>query len=195
MSVLLELVGSSYWLEVGAVGMLDAFLSTWSGARKAFGEGAPRQGSEFDGSGTLQQLQAKVDSAAPDSRWTGTASTAYGNANQEHARVLGQLAALDQRLASEVAASANVVAGGRRDLDAVRKWVLDAASTVPQNRAGERTMLPIVRKGLTDLTGIVQRSNSDLNGIGSRIRAIGDEYVALSNQRFADQNDESATSG
>jgi EspA-like secreted protein len=175
------------------VGMLDGFLSTWSGARNAFGEGAPQQGSEFDGSGKLRQLQADLDSAAPDSRWTGTASTAYGNANHEHGRVLGQLAGLDQRLASEVTASATVVATGRRDLEAVRKWVLDAASAVPQNRAGERMMLPIVQKGLNDLTGIVHRSNSGLNAIGSRIRAIGDEYQALGNQRFARQNGESAT--
>jgi hypothetical protein len=138
-------------------------------------------------------LQADVSSAAPDSRWTGTAAGAYATANQEHGRVLGQLARLDQRLASEVTASANVVATGRRDLEAVRKWVLDAATTLPQNQAGERMMLPIVQKSLTDLTDIVQRSNGDLNAIGSRIQAIGDEYQSLSKQRFADQNGDSTT--
>lgn len=175
------------------MGMLDAFLSTWSGARKVFGEGAPQEGSELGCSGMLRQLQARVNSAAPDSRWTGAASNAYGNANQEHARVLGQMAALDQRLASEVTASASVVAGGRRDLDAVRKWVLATASTMPQNQAGERMMLPIVQKGLQDVTGIVERSNADLNAIGNRIRAIGDEYQSLSNQRFASDNGDSAS--
>jgi EspA-like secreted protein len=69
--------------------MIEAFLAAWSGARKAFGEGAPRQGSNLDNGGTLQQLEASVNSAAPDSRWTGTASIAYGIANQEHARATG----------------------------------------------------------------------------------------------------------
>jgi hypothetical protein len=39
--------------------------------------------------------------------------------------------------------------------DAVRNWVLDAASTALQNQAGERMTLPIVQKGLKDLTDIV----------------------------------------
>lgn len=172
-------------------GMVDAFLSTWSGARKVFGEGLPQQGAEFDGSGKLQHLEARVNSAAPDSRWTGTASIAYANANQDHARVLGQMAGLDRRLASEVTASADVVALGRRDLETVRKWVLDAASAVPQNNAGERMMLPVVQKGLKDLSGIVERSNRDLSAIGRRIRALGDEYEALKNQRFANQSGKS----
>jgi hypothetical protein len=101
------------------------------------------------------------------------------------------MAGLDRRLASEVTASANVVAGGRRDLDAVRKWVL--ASTAPQNQAGERMMLPIVQKGLKDLTDIVERSNGDLNAIGGRIQAIGLEYQALGNQKFGGSNGESTT--
>jgi hypothetical protein len=70
----------------------------------------------------------------------------------------------------------------------VRKWVLDVASTLPQNHTGERMMLPIVQKGLKDLTDIVERSNGDLNAIGGRIQAIGGEYQMLAKQRFADQN-------
>jgi hypothetical protein len=85
----------------------------------------------------------------------GTASEAYGKANSDHGQVLGQMAWLDRRLASEVTASANVVTSRRRDLDAVRNWVLDAASTALQNQAGERMTLPIVQKGLKDLTDIV----------------------------------------
>jgi hypothetical protein len=173
------------------MGVLDAFMSTWSTARSTFGEGAPQTGAQYDRSGKLTELQDAVNSAAPDGRWTGAASTAYGAANQEHSRVLGQMAGLDRRLASEVTASANVVASGRRDLDAVRKWVLDVASTAPKNRNGERMMLPIVQKGLKDLTDIVQRSNGDLNAIGGRIQAIDAEYQALTNQKFGGPNGES----
>ncbi len=173
--------------------VLDAFLSTWSNARSTFGDGAPQTGAQYDSSGKLTELQNTVNSAAPDGQWTGTASKAYGNANIEHGRVLGQMAGLDQRLASEVTGSASVVASGRRDLDAVRKWVLDVASTAPQNQAGERMMLPIIQKGLKDLTDIVQRSNGDLNAIGGRIQAIGQEYQALGNQRFGRPNGESTT--
>jgi hypothetical protein len=170
--------------------VLDAFLSTWSNARSTFGNGPPQAGAQYDSSGKLTELQNTVNSAAPNGRWTGTASNAYGNANKEHGRVLGEMAGLDRRLASEVTASANVVASGRRDLDAVRKWVLDVASTAPQNKAGDRMMLPVVQKGLKDLTDILQRSNGDLNAIGGRIQALGQEYQALGVQKFGSPNGE-----
>ena len=164
--------------------VLNAFLATWSNARQTFGAGSPEGGAQFDNSQTLRQLEFNVQSAAPGSRWTGTASSNYETANKDHGRVLGQLAGLDQRVAAEVDRSAQVVATGRRDLDAVRKWVLDCASSVPQIAAGQRQLLPIVSKGLSELTNIVQTSNSELNGIGSRIRGIGGEYQALGNQKF-----------
>ena len=173
--------------------VLDAFLSTWSNARSTFGDGPPRTGAQYDSSGKLTESQNNVNSAAPDARWTGTASNAYSAANHEHSRVLGRMAGLDQRLASEVTASANVVTSGRRDLDAVRKWVLDVASTARQNQAGERIMLPIVQKGLKELTDTVRRSSGDLNAIGGRIQAIGHEYRALGNQKFSAPNDEATT--
>jgi hypothetical protein len=173
--------------------VVDAFLSTWSSARSTFGEGTPQTGAQYDNSGELTALQNTVNSAAPDGQWTGTASKAYADANNEHSRVLGQMSRLDQRLASEVTASANVVASGRRELDAVRKWVLDASSTVPPSQVGERMTLPIVQKGLKDLADIVERSNGDLNAIGGRIRAIAQEYQALGNQRFGGPSGESTT--
>jgi hypothetical protein len=166
------------------VSVLNAFLATYSYARQTFGQGSPAAGTQFDSSGPLRQQQANVETAAPGARWTGTAAGAYGNVNQEHGRVLGELAGLDQRLAREVDQSAAVVAAGRRDLDKVRKWVLDAASRVPRTPAGERMLVPIVHKGIGDVAGIVQRSNSQLNGVGGRIRGIGTEYQALGNQKF-----------
>ena len=60
--------------------VLDAFLSTWSNARSTFGDGPPRTGAQYDSSGKLTESQNNVNSAAPDGRWTGTASNAYGAA-------------------------------------------------------------------------------------------------------------------
>jgi hypothetical protein len=167
------------------VSVLSAFLSTWSNARQTYGEGAPQTGAQYDNSGTLRGLQSSVESAAPGSRWTGGAANAYGTANSEHGRVLGQLAGLDQRLSAHVDQSAEVVSAGRRDLDAVRKWVVDAAASVPPGQAGEQMRLAIVQKGIAQVQEIIARSNGDLNAIGGKIRGLADEYQALSNQKFA----------
>jgi EspA/EspE family len=164
--------------------VLDAFESAWSNARSTFGEGTPQTGAQYDSSGRLTELQNTVNSAAPDGRWTGTASNAYGNANQEHSRVLGQMAGLDQRLSAQVDKSAQVVAAGRQNLDTVRKWVMDAAASVPPGTNREHMLMPIVQKGLSELTDIVAKSNADLNKIGGEIRGIGVEFEALGNQKF-----------
>ena len=164
---------------------LNAFLATWSGARQTFGEGSPFSGAQFDRSGLLRQLQATVESAAPGARWTGTAASAYAMANHDHGQVLGRMADLEQRLVTELDQSAAVVAAGRRDLDAVRKWVLDMAATTQQTSAGEQMLLPVVQRGISDVSDIVIRSNIQLNEIGERIRGIAGEYQALGNRKFA----------
>jgi hypothetical protein len=166
------------------VSVLNAFLATWSNARQTFGEGTPQSGAQYDNSATLREAQSTVESAAPGSRWTGGAANAYGAANTEHSRVIGQLAGLDQRLSAHVDQSADVVAAGRRDLDSVRKWVVDAAANTPQGQAGEQMRLAIVQKGIGQLEEIMQRSNGQLNSIGGKIRGLGDEYQALGNQKF-----------
>jgi EspA/EspE family len=167
------------------VGVLDAIISAWSNARSTFGEGAAQTGARYDSSGPLRAMQSTVQSAAPGSNWTGRAANAYGTANADHSEVLGKLAGLDQRLSAQVDRSAQVVDAGRRNLDAVREWVLNAAAAVPPGKNREQMLLPIVQKGLTQLTEIVTKSNGDLNPIGSQIRGISDEYEALGNQRFA----------
>jgi len=177
------------------VGVLDAFLSTWSNARSTFGEGAPQTGSQFNSSGPLRQMQAAVQSAAPDAKWTGGAANAYATANADHAEAFGRLADLDQRLGAKVDQSALVVDAGRRNLDAVRQWVLDAAATVPPGTNREQTLMPIVQRGLSQLTGIVTKSNGDLNRIGNEIGGLRGEYDALRNQRFAEQNSDSGNGG
>src|ERR1700742_1026844 len=160
-------------------------MSTWSNARQTFGEGTPQSGAQYDASGALNQLQSTVQTAAPGSKWTGGAANAYDAVNTEHGRVLGQLAGLDQRLSAHVDQSAEVVAAGRRELDAVRKWVVDASASAPQGQAGEQARLAIVQKGTSQIQQIIRRTNSELNSIGGKIRGLDGEYQALGNQKFA----------
>jgi hypothetical protein len=167
------------------VSVLDGFLATWSDARATFGQGTPETGTKFDQSGPLLTAQANVQSAAPGSTWTGSGANAYGAANAEHGAVLGKVAGLDQRLSGQVNQSSEVVAAGRRDLDALRQWVVDAAAAVPPGKNRDQMLLPIVQKGLGQLTDIVNKSNGDLSKIGAEIRALDAEYKALANQRFA----------
>jgi hypothetical protein len=159
--------------------VLDGFESTWSNARSTFGQGTPQEGAQFDNSGQLRQMQSNVESAKPDARWTGSASDSYGSANEKQARVLGQMADLDQRLRTEVDRSAQVVSAGRQNLDAVRQWVHDAAATVPPGQNRDRMLYPIVSRGAGEIADIVQRSNGDLNSIAERVRRLGGEYLTL----------------
>ena len=165
--------------------VLNAFMTTWSSARRTYGEGTPETGAQYDSSGALRQLESGLAAATPGSRWTGAGSTAYATANTEHRRVLGQLAGLDQRLAAEVDNSASVVDAGRRNLDALRQWVADAAASVPPGQAGEQVKMAIAQKGLAQLQEIIHKSNAESNAIGGRIRRLEEEFRALGNQKFA----------
>jgi hypothetical protein len=46
-----------------------------------------------------------------------------------------------------------------------------------------------VQKGISQVMEVVQRSNGDLNAVGEKIRALGDEYGILGNQRFGSGGD------
>lgn len=163
-------------------GVLDGFMATWSAARNTFGEGTPHDGAEFDRSSQLRQAQSDVASARPGSQgfpWTGASADTYDAANQKQGRLLGETAALDQRLRSEVDRAAAVVSAGRRGLDSVMEWVVAAASSLPQTPQGDRALYAIVSRGSGDVADIVQKSNSDLNYIGNRLRGLGAEYQLL----------------
>lgn len=135
-------------------------MTTWSNARSTLGQGTPQRGAQFDNSNQLRQLQSDVESAAPGERWTGSAADSYAEANSNQGRVLGQMAGLDQRLGAEVDRSAAVVAAGRRNLDEVKQWVLDAASSVPQTPDREQQLLPIARRGIGDVADVLTQSNT-----------------------------------
>lgn len=161
------------------VSVLDAFLATWSKARRTFGSGMPHTGDQFDRSRELQELQMTVQAAAPGGHWSGGAATAYAGKNSEHARVIGRLAELDRQLGACVTESAGVVAAGRKNLDAIRSWVLAAAQSVPASPNREQMLMPIVQKGVAQLSEVVSSSNSQLNAIGSKFVQVGNEYAKL----------------
>ena len=161
------------------MGVVDAFMAVWAKARSTFGEGIPHDGAAFDESAALLRLQSQVQAATPDGHWQGPSSNAYALVNARHAGVLGGAAHLDRRLRAEVDRSAAVVAAGRRDLDAVRQWVANAAATAPQTPQGERMLYPVVSRGSAEVIEILQRSHTDMAVIAGRIRGLGSEYQAL----------------
>jgi hypothetical protein len=161
------------------VSVLDGFLSTWSMARDKFGEGTPTTGEQYDQSGPLTTMQTSVQSAAPGSKWIGTAANAYDAANTDHGKVFGKLAGLDQRLSAQITQSAQVVNSGRRKLDAVHDWVVAAASSVPEGRNRDQLLMPIVQKGLRQVSDIINASHANLGKIVGTISGIGAEYDAL----------------
>ena len=163
---------------------LDGFRSTWSSARDTFGEGTPQTGEQYDKSGQLRQMQTTVESAAPGSRWSGTAASAYDTANTEHGKVFGKLADLDARLGAQVTQSSQIVELGRRNLEAVRQWVEDAAASVPEGKNRDQMLMKIARMGLGQLSEIVLKSNGDLNKVGEEVKKLGGEYHELKNQKF-----------
>ncbi|WP_423797238.1 EspA/EspE family type VII secretion system effector [Mycolicibacterium tusciae] len=116
-------------------------MTAWSHTRRAFGNGRPVSGAEYDISGSLRELAASLASAGPDSQWFGPAATNYDEANAKQRRMIGQLAVLDQRLASQIDLSAQVVESGRGDLEAVRQRIIHAAAALLEKQAGERLAL------------------------------------------------------
>lgn len=165
------------------MGVVEAFESTWINARSTFGRSAPQEGAQFDSSSRLCDLRAEVQTAAPGSRWTGSAADSYAATNSRHGDVLSRMADLDQRLGAEVDRSAAIVAAGRRELDAVREWVRAAAASVPNNAAGERMLWQITGRGADEISAIVQRANGDLAEVAGRVRDIGEEYQLLTDRK------------
>ncbi|WP_304107561.1 EspA/EspE family type VII secretion system effector [Mycolicibacterium bacteremicum] len=160
------------------MGVVEAFLSTWTDTWAIFGLGVPQPGAAFDQSARLRALRAQLGTAADD-EWTGTAAAAYAVVHAEQQRVLDRLAELDGRLGRRLDESAEVVSGGRRELDALRRWVLDATAAAPPEGAGEHIRAAIVAQGLGRLSDIVTRSHGELGAIAARIGVLATEYDAL----------------
>ena len=175
---------------------LDAFLSTWTRARVTFGAGSPQTGRSYDQSGSLHGLTEELGRAAPAPYWSGGAASAYGKVNAGHRIVVGELGTLDTRLGQEIDQSAQIVARGRQELDAIREWVVAAAANAPRSRAGEIMIASIVRKGLSQLTETLTLANTELNSVGANITTIAGEYRALgTGQRFGGLSEAPPTDG
>lgn len=158
---------------------LDGFLTTWSQARDTYGQGTPQSGADYDQSVTIEQLGSTVESANPKEQWTGAAATGYGTDNSKRALTLRSLGGLDRQLKAQIDASGTVVANGRQNLDTIRQWVLDAASTVPNTAAGDQLKNQIAAKGLSQLIQEIERTNGDLSDIGRQVKMLGDQYQTI----------------
>ncbi len=159
---------------------LETFNSIWDRARATFGEGVPVDGTGYDGSAQFREFQSQVRSASPGEQWTGRAADNYADANDAVARKFGRMAELDQKLGVEVTRSAEAVTAGRRDLDAVRRWVNDAAVGLPKTAAGDAQLNQIVVKGSAEIADIIKRTHGDMTAISGRvndIRAAWDELA------------------
>ncbi|MGV0739877.1 EspA/EspE family type VII secretion system effector [Mycobacterium syngnathidarum] len=164
------------------MGAMDAFYSTWSQARETFGAGTPRDGSQFGDGSHLREMQSKVESAAPDERWQGTASQAYAARNAEHAAVYGKLADLDQRMAAEVNRAATAVTVGRQNLEQTQSWVSSMEASIPPGKSAETMRMILASKGIGQISDVIQQSNDQMSAIGERVRGIGREYAAISEE-------------
>jgi hypothetical protein len=61
------------------------------------------------------------------------------------------------------------------------------AASIPDTDADERDrkLLPIVNKGVSQVSDIIQKSTNDMIDIRGRVQGIKGEYDALTNQKFA----------
>lgn len=164
------------------MGAMDAFNSTWAQARETFGAGSPQDGSEFGDGSRLRQMQTTIESAAPDDRWQGTASQAYAAKNAEHAAVYGKLADLDQRMATEVNRAATVVTVGRQNLEQTQSWVSSMSESIPPGKSAETMRTILASKGIGQISDVIKQSNDQMSTIGERVRGIGREYDAISEE-------------
>ncbi|UCZ60854.1 EspA/EspE family type VII secretion system effector [Mycolicibacterium phocaicum] len=158
---------------------LDAFDSVWQRAHATFGTGTPQTGEHFDKSAQLRGMQSTVQSAAPGDNWRGTASSAYGTANNSQGRALGGLADLDQQLRTAVDRSAEIVTKGRQGLDETRKWVQDMAAQVPAGRNRDMQLLPIASQGLKQVSDLLTSTVTQQNAVAGDIKALTTRYSAI----------------
>lgn len=158
---------------------LDGFYTAWSNARRTFGAGAPQDGEAYDASVDLHRLGAAVATAAPAAAWSGGAASAYDIANTRHRAALTRLAELDRRLGAHVDRSADVVTVGRRNLDALHRWVTDAAVGVPPGKLGEAMLVRIASRGLEQLGDVVTRTQAESATVAHHLRGLRDLYEDL----------------
>ncbi|OBB31004.1 hypothetical protein A5792_16535 [Mycolicibacterium peregrinum] len=161
--------------------VLQAFLTTYQSARSNFGDDTPPQSGAplFESSTAVRAVESGMAGTLPGDAWRGSASDAYAEANNQNIAKMGALAALDQRLGSQIDASARAVSRGRKDLGTVHDQVVSLANSVPPGPLRETMLLPIVAAGMGRIAEVVGRTTADLSDIGKDITEIADEYQKL----------------
>ena len=142
------------------------------------GHGAPYDVANKEARAYMKPLQDQVKAAGPGTHWTGGAADRYADANAKHAQTLGRLADLDKRVGDELERSADVVNGGRRELDALKRWVTDLAdeSKKTPTAAADHALWSAIGKASGDVADIIQRSHTDLSGVAGRIQSLDSEF-------------------
>lgn len=161
--------------------VLEAFLTTYQTARSNFGDDTPLQSGAplFEGSAAVDAVARDTAGTMPADAWSGTASEAYEDANNKNVAKMRAFAALDQRLGSQIDASAYAVSRGRKDLGTVHDQVVSLAKSVPPGPLRETMLLPIVAAGMGQIAEVVGRTTADLSDIGKDITEIADGYQKL----------------
>ncbi|MGV0779235.1 DUF6973 domain-containing protein [Mycolicibacterium sp. XJ775] len=161
--------------------VLEAFLTTYQTARSNFGDDTPLQSGAplFEGSAAVDAVARDTAGTMPGDAWRGTASEAYEDANNKNVAKMRAFAALDQRLGSQIDASAYAVKRGRENLVSVHDQVVSLANSVPPGPLRETMLLPIVAAGMGQIAEVVGRTTADLSDIGKDITEIANEYQKL----------------
>lgn len=166
--------------QVVPVSVLEAFLTVSRTAQSSFGTGTPQPGTPLSESSTaVRSVETDLRGASPGGQWTGTASDAYAEANNENTTKMRAFAALDKRLGSQIDAAAYSVSRGRQDLVTVHDQVISLADSVPPGPLREVMLMPIVAAGMGQIGDIVSRTAADLSDISKDITEIADEYQKL----------------
>lgn len=159
--------------------VLEAFLTTSRTAQSNFGDN-PQPGTPlFESSAAVRSVENDMAGTKPGDAWSGSASEAYADANNKNIVKMGAFAALDQRLGSQIDASAYAVKRGREDLVSVHDQVVSLANSVPPGPLRETMLLPIVAAGMGHISEIVGRTEADLSDISKDITEIAGEYQKL----------------
>ncbi|WP_344255127.1 EspA/EspE family type VII secretion system effector [Mycolicibacterium llatzerense] len=166
---------------------METFNSIWDRARATFGEGVPVDGTGYDDSSQFREFQSQLQSATPGTQWTGRAADKYSDANDAMAGKFGRMAELDRKLGVEVTRSAEAVMAGRRELDAVRRWVNDAATGLPKTAAGDAQLNKIVVKGSGEIADIIKRTHGDMAAISGRVNDIRAAWEGLADKAKQDR--------
>ncbi|OBB39121.1 hypothetical protein A5755_05945 [Mycolicibacterium fortuitum] len=167
--------------QVVPVSVLEAFLTTYETARSNFGGDTLLQPGTplFESGAAVGAVASDMARSIPGDAWTGTASDAYAEANNENTTKMRAFAALDKRLGSQIDAAAYSVSRGRQDLVTVHDQVISLADSVPPGPLREVMLMPIVAAGMGQIGDIVSRTAADLSDISKDITEIADEYQKL----------------